>query len=86
MLRFQWDSLRRGDHILVHDPATVDLHLRPAEVVLVDTRGRGHDVGVRWTDGAGPDRVVRPGRFAAHFDPITNEPDCWRCAPPAVAA
>jgi hypothetical protein len=27
MLRFQWDSLRRGDHILVHDPASADLHL-----------------------------------------------------------
>jgi hypothetical protein len=44
MLRFQWDSLRRGDRALVH-------------------------IG----------RVVRPGRFAVHTDPHTDEAEPWCC-------
>jgi len=79
MLRFQWDSLRRGDHVLVHDVASPDLHLRPAVVALVDTAGSRCDVGVRFTDGSNESRVVRPGRFATHRDPLTDAADCWRC-------
>jgi len=79
MLRFQWDSLRRGDRLLVHDAATPHLGLRPAEVVCLDTTPTGYDVGVRYTDGADAGTVVRPGRFAVHFDPISDESACWRC-------
>ena len=39
MLRFQWDSLRRGDHVLVHDAHRADLRLRPGVVALVDAAG-----------------------------------------------
>ncbi|MET0143899.1 MAG: hypothetical protein ABW122_06905 [Ilumatobacteraceae bacterium] len=85
MLRFQWDALRRGDHILVHDPARPDLGLRPAEVVLVDTRPSGHDVAARYTDGDDSGRVVRPGRFAVHFDPAGQQDDCWRCGERAAS-
>ena len=79
MLRFQWDSLRRGDHILVHDAARPDLGLRSADVVMVDTTRRGHDLAVRYTDGGDAGLVVRPGRFASHFDPVSDEAACWRC-------
>ena len=80
MLRFQWDSLRRGDHVLVHDAARADLGLRPGDVMLVDTRPSGHDVAVRFTDGPDSGQVVRPGRFATHFDPVDDAGTCWRCA------
>ena len=80
MLRFQWDSLRRGDHVLVHDPLTVDLGLRPAIVELVDTDGSRSDVAVRYSDGPDAGRVVRPGRFATHPDPVRDVADCWRCS------
>ena len=80
MLRFQWDSLRRGDHVLVHDVGAADLGLRPAVVELVDTGGASHDVAVRYSDGPDAGRVVRPGRFATHPDPIMDAADCWRCA------
>ena len=86
MLRFQWDSLRRGDRILVHDRARSDLGLRPAEVVLVDTTGGRHDIGARLTDGDDAGRVVRPGRFAVHHDPVDSPADCWRCAEQSMAA
>ena len=79
MLRFQWDSLRRGDRVLVHDPLTVDLGLRPATVELVDTGGSRPDVAVRYSDGPDAGRVVRPGRFAIHPDPLRDTADCWRC-------
>ena len=87
MLRFQWDSLRRGDHILVHDVDSAELRLRPAVVQLVDSTGPRRDVAVRYTDGPDAGRLVRPGRFASHHDPLAD-PEvaaCWRCVE-AVAA
>jgi hypothetical protein len=79
MLRFQWDSLRRGDHVLVHDVTTPDLRLRPGIVVLVDTTGPRRDVAVRYTAGANTERVVRPNRLATHVDPLADAAACWRC-------
>jgi len=79
MLRFQWNALRRGDQVLVHDGASTDLRLRPAIVALVDTAGPRVDVGMRYSDGPDAGRVVRPGRFATHRDPLTDAADCWRC-------
>jgi len=86
MLRFQWDSLRRGDHILVHDVSRPDLGLRPADVVMVDTSRSGNDLAVRYTDGADAGLVVRPGRFASHFDPVSEQDACWRCEEIPLAA
>jgi hypothetical protein len=76
---FYWDSLRRGDRILVHDPKRADLGLRPAEVAYVEAPRSGHRVGVRYTSGTDTGRVVWPSRFAAHFDPVSEQEDCWRC-------
>jgi hypothetical protein len=25
-------------------------------------------------------RVVQPGRFAVHLDPVDDDDDCWRCS------
>jgi hypothetical protein len=80
MLRFQWDSLHRGDRVLVHDARSADLALRPAVVVLVDAAGSRRDVAVRYSDGPDVGRVVRPGRFAIHTDPLSDSAACWRCA------
>jgi hypothetical protein len=80
MLRFQWDSPRRGDHVLVHDATTPDLGLRPGIVVLVDAPGTRRDVAVRYTAGTDTERVVRPGRFATHREPLADAAGCWRCS------
>jgi hypothetical protein len=80
MLGFEWDSLRRGDHVLFHDAAAPDLGLRPGIVALVNAIGRRRDIAVRYTDGPDAGRVVRPGRFATHLDPLTDAAGCWRCA------
>jgi|SRR5215213_2122106 len=84
MLRFQWDSLRRGDHIVVHDAARADLKLRSADVVLLDTRGPD-TTSPCYNDGPDAGRVVRPGRFAVHADPL-DDIGCWRCDEYAAAA
>ncbi len=80
MLRFRWDSLRRGDRVLVHDAGSADLGLRPAVVEFVDTTGSRPDIAVRYSDGPDAGRVVRPGRFATHADPLDDVADCWRCS------
>ena len=61
MLKFQWDGLRRGDTVFVHDARDADLGLRAGVVTLVDVRPSGHDVGIRLTTGT-PDRAGRSTR------------------------
>ena len=77
MLQFEWDGLRRGDTVFVHDAADADLGLRAGIVTVVDARPSGHDVGIRLTDDP-PGPVVRPGRFAVHLA-AGEDHDCWRC-------
>jgi hypothetical protein len=79
MLKFQWNALRRGDTVFVHDPSDADLGLRAGVVTLIDVGQRGHDVGIRLTTGTLTGTVVRPGRFAVHLAAV-NDDDCWRCS------
>jgi hypothetical protein len=79
MLKFQWNALRRGDTVFVHDPTDADLGLRAGVVTLIDASQRGPDVGIRLTTGTPTAPVVRPGRFAVHLA-AGNDDDCWRCA------
>jgi len=80
MLQFQWDGLRRGDTVFVHDAGDADLSLRAGVVTIVDVRPSGHDVGIRLTTstGTGTGPVARPGRFAVHLA-AGDDDDCWRC-------
>ena len=79
MLKFQWDALRRGDTVFVHDATAADLGLRAGVVTLVDVRPSGHDVAIRFTNGTPIGPVVRPGRFAVHLA-AGEDDDCWRCS------
>ena len=78
MLTLQWNALRRGDHVLVHDIDDANLALRAGVVTLTDTQRSGHGVAIRYT-GTPTTRPVRPSRFAVHHDPIDDGDDCWRC-------
>jgi hypothetical protein len=78
MLKFEWNALRRGDAVFVHDPRDADHGLRAGVVTLIDVRPLGHDVGIRLTTGIPTGRVVRPGRFAVHLAGVEDH-DCWRC-------
>ena len=78
MLKFQWNALRRGDTVFVHDATVADLGLRAGVVTRVDVNASGHDVGIRLTAGTPTGPVVRPGRFAVHLA-AGDDHDCWRC-------
>jgi hypothetical protein len=79
MLKFQWDALRRGDTVFVHDASDADLGMRAGVVTLVDARPSGHEVGIRLTTGSRTAQVVRPGRFAVHLA-AGEDHNCWRCS------
>jgi hypothetical protein len=79
MLRFHWNALRPGDRVLVHDDSEPDLGIRAGVVTLVDVRASSHDVSIRLTTETRRARVVRPRRFAVHFDPVDDADACWRC-------
>ena len=78
MLKFQWDALRRGDTVFVHDASDADLGLRAGVVTLVDVGPPGHDVGIRLTTGTptGPS-------FDPDGSPSTSRP--WMTTTAGVA-
>lgn len=89
MLKFQWNALRRGHRVIVHDPASKVMELLGGTVVMTEShRGRGgvNGVGIRVEDRDGTSRVVRPSYLAAHLDPIDATEPCWRCEEIAATA
>lgn len=83
MLPFQWNSLRVGERVAVHDDADVDLGLVEGVVCIVQThRPEVNEVGIRLDNGSA---IVRPRRHAVHLLPVDGRP-CWRCAAAADTA
>ena len=77
MLAFQWNALRAGDRVMMHDDLDRDLTLREGVVELVQPRHRGeNDIGIRIDHH---ERIVRPRRHAVHLSPIDRRSSCWRC-------
>lgn len=85
MTRFDWDGLRPGDRVAVHDPAAVS-ESRPGVVVFVTVRPRvPNEVGIRV--GTGESVVLTWGPMAAiHHDALQPDETCWRCQEAAKAA
>ena len=77
MLSFQWNSLKPGDRVMVHDDFDPGLKLWEGVVQLVE-QGRWYtnDVGIR-IDHHIP-VLVRPRRHAVHLLPLDRS-SCWRC-------
>jgi len=81
MLRFEWNALRPGDHVAMHDDGG-SLALCDATVVLVQTANGNNDIAVHVAGAA--QAVTRPRRMAVHLLPLDPGEQCWRCD--AVAA
>ena len=82
MLRFDWNSLRTGDTVVVHDPRDKDLVLVGGAVSAVEFRtGKTglNGVGIRVGTGDAA-RVVWPSYLAVHRDGNDRPAPCWRCA------
>jgi hypothetical protein len=94
MLVFQWNALRVGDRVMVHDDLDPGFGLCEGGVTLVQTRQPGtNEIGIR-LDGRATE-LLRPRRHAVHLLPIDTGFPCWRCdvttdgsadGEPAVAA
>lgn len=81
MLKLEWNALRVGDVVMVHDARDSELTLIRGVVLMVDTRaskskvsGVGIDVGA--ADGR---EVVWPAYRAVHLVADAPVEDCWRC-------
>jgi hypothetical protein len=82
VLRFQWNALRPGHRVSVHDPASAEMSLIPGTVVMLETHAgrRGvNGVAIRVADDDGTSRILRPSYLAAHLDPVDSTEPCWRC-------
>jgi hypothetical protein len=80
MLRLEWNALRVGDKVFVHDASDAELRLVPGVVAIVESAKGSGDIGIR----IAPDRdvggrVVRPRRLTVHLDPVDPTQPCWRC-------
>jgi hypothetical protein len=82
MWKFEWNALRPGDRVVVHDDDDSGLGLDEGVVEIVETRVGGNDVAVRL---AGSSLLIRPRRLAVHLSPVDSRDACWRCEAAAAA-
>ena len=78
MLRFQWNALRIGDEVTVHDDSNTASTPVGGTVALVERHAsfsHDSDVVIRIPGRRG---VIRPRKSAVH---LTNgwSAECWRC-------
>jgi len=78
MLTFQWNSLRVGDRVIVHDDELPGLPLQPGVVADIQSHRRRNDVAVR-VETPGGSHVCHPRRQAVHLAPLDPDDVCWRC-------
>ena len=78
MLLFQWNALRIGDRVLVHNDDDPAAPLAEGTVTILQTGAarQANDLAIRITGGRG---VIRPRRHAVHLT-AGGTADCWRCA------
>lgn len=79
MFRFEWNALRVGDRVQVHDDSDLRTALIDGTVTIVeaDPTGQGNnEVAIRLSGRR--ERVIRPRRQAVHTV-STDSQSCWRC-------
>ena len=80
MLKLQWNALRPGDRVAVHDEAKSQSPLNDGVVVLVQKAADSNDVSVQLNRTAAQKRsVVHPHRWTVHQVPRDPTEACWRC-------
>ena len=85
MFEFQWNALRVGDRVAVHNDHDTGFELAGGVVHIVESRQRAANmVGIRLDDGHA--LVQHPRRHAVHLLPLNDRPSCWRCVVNAARA
>jgi hypothetical protein len=78
VFEFQWNSLRVGDRVAVHDDLDAGFQLSEGLVHIVGTRSHAvNDVAIRLDNGL--TATQHPRRHAVHLLPLNDRPPCWRC-------
>jgi hypothetical protein len=78
-MRLEWNALRVGDKVVVHDPTDPAMPLLPGIVVLVQTMSGPNDIGVSVASPSDRPGVLWPSRLTVHLDPLDPAEECWRC-------
>ncbi len=86
MNRLQWNALRVGDHVLVHDDTVPTMPLIPGRVTAVESEPGSNDVTIRVTSRGQRARFVQPRRLTVHLDTGERTERCWRCEAQIAAA
>jgi hypothetical protein len=79
VLRFEWNALRIGHKVLLHDWASADFTLTPGVVASVDTQKGLNRVGIRLPASNGERMILWPSSHAVHRDPLDLAEPCWQC-------
>ncbi len=79
MIRVEWNALRVGQHVLVHDETDASWALVQGCVTMVQDAPGSNDVAIRIPSARGPSRVVHPRRLVVHPEQLDPEARCWRC-------
>jgi hypothetical protein len=79
MHRFEWNALRVGHPVLVHDPGTAAMGLVSGVVAEFDIRKGSNSVGIRIAATEGGKVIICPPRQAVHLPAHDPTQPCWRC-------
>ena len=77
MMTFQWNALRTGDGVVMHDGVQSTRALLTGVVTAVSMRKDSNEVGICITRLDGRRAIVWPSRFVVHLS--FADDDCWRC-------
>lgn len=79
MIRQEWNALRVGDHVLVHEETGGPLPIVPGRVVEVHAARGTNDIAIRIKPVGSRPTVVHPRRLAVHLEELDPDRHCWRC-------
>ena len=79
MDRVEWNALRVGDHVLVHDETNASKPLVPGRVAEVQPGQRANVVALLVKAPGERARIVQPRRLMVHLDSGGPTGRCWRC-------
>jgi len=79
MNRPEWNALRVGTHVLVHDESDPTSPLVPGRVTAVEPSRGFNSVTIRVSPPGEPTRMVQPPRLAVHLDSGEPVESCRRC-------
>lgn len=79
MIRTDWNALRVGHHVLVHDEGDPAAPLIPGRVTEVEDAAGANQVTVRVKPPGRASMIVQPRRLAVHLDSGEATDRCWRC-------